>query len=128
MVQQITNGIKISVNTQYQGTHLNQLIKYFIFSYAITIENQTDDVVQLVSRRWYIFDALKQHEIIDGEGVIGEKPILLPKQLFSYRSNCLLISELGSMRGFFKMINITTNKNFKVLIPSFQLTLPQIKN
>ena len=128
MVQQITNGIKISVKTQYEGIRIQGFRKYYIFSYSVTIENQSNDAVQLLSRHWHIFDSLKKSEIVEGEGVIGEKPILAPKKSYTYSSSCHLISPLGSMRGFFSMINFTTTKRFKVLIPHFQLTLPQILN
>lgn len=128
MVQQITNGIKISVKTKYEGIRIQGFRKYYIFSYSVTIENHSKDAVQLLSRHWHIFDSLKESEIVEGEGVIGEKPILAPKKAYTYSSSCHLISPLGSMHGFFNMINFTTTKRFKVLIPQFQLTLPQILN
>ena len=128
MVQQITNGIKISVKTKYEGIRIQGFRKYYIFSYSVTIENHSKDAVQLLSRHWHIFDSLKESEIVEGEGVIGEKPILAPKKSYTYSSSCHLISPLGSMHGFFNMINFTTTKRFKVLIPQFQLTLPQILN
>ena len=128
MVQQITKGIKISVKTKYEGLRIQGFRKYYIFSYCVTIENHSKDAVQLVSRHWEIFDSLKKVEIIEGEGVIGEKPILSPKKAYTYTSSCHLISPLGSMHGFFNMINFTTTKRFKVVIPKFQLTLPQILN
>ncbi|NQW37261.1 MAG: Co2+/Mg2+ efflux protein ApaG [Flavobacteriales bacterium] len=128
MVQQITNGIKISVKTKHEGIRIHGFRKYYIFSYSVTIENQSKDAVQLLSRHWHIFDSLKKEEIVEGEGVIGEKPILSPKKTYTYTSSCHLISPIGSMHGFFNMINFTTTKRFRVLIPQFQLTLPQILN
>ncbi|MCK0132375.1 Co2+/Mg2+ efflux protein ApaG [Flavobacteriaceae bacterium F08102] len=128
MVQQVTNGIKISVKSKFEGTAYKNLRKYFSFSYSITIENQSNDSVQLVSRHWKIFDALKKLEIVEGEGVIGEKPILKPKKSYTYSSYCNLTSPIGSMKGFFNMINFTTTRKLKVLIPSFQLSVPAISN
>ena len=128
MVQQVTNGIKISVKTNFEGTCYRNDRVFFSFSYSITIENQSNDSVQLVSRHWKIFDALKNLEIIEGEGVIGEKPVLAPKKSYTYQSYCNLTSPTGAMRGFFNMINFTNTSNFKVQIPSFQLTVPAILN
>ena len=128
MVQQVNNGIKISVKTQFEGTSYQNLRKYFSFSYSITIENQSNDSVQLVSRHWEIFDALKKLEIVEGEGVIGEKPVLKPKKSYTYSSYCNLTSPIGSMKGFFNMINFTTTKKLKIAIPSFQLGTPAISN
>ena len=128
MVQQVTNGIKISVKTKFEGNSYQNYRMYFSFSYSITIENQSNDSVQLVSRHWKIFDSLKDLNIVEGEGVIGKKPILAPKKSYTYSSYCNLTSPIGSMKGFFNMINFTTTKNFRVHIPSFQLTVPAILN
>jgi len=128
MVQQITKGIKIKVISQYQGISSQGPFIHYIFSYFITIENQSKDAVQLLSRHWELFDTLKKVEIIDGEGVIGEKPIIMPNSSFTYSSSCQLISPLGAMQGFYNMINLVTNNHFKVIIPSFQLSLPQTSN
>jgi len=128
MVQQVTNGIKISVETNFEGTCFQNDSKYFSFSYSITIENQSNDSVQLTSRHWEIFDALNSLHIVDGEGVIGMKPVISPKETYTYSSFCNLTSPIGSMKGFFNMINFTTTKNFRVYIPIFQLTVPAISN
>ncbi|MDJ0644387.1 MAG: Co2+/Mg2+ efflux protein ApaG [Flavobacteriaceae bacterium] len=128
MVQQVTNGIKISVETNFEGTTIHKQNLYYTFSYSITIENQSNDSVQLVSRHWDIFDALKSLEVVEGEGVIGKKPILKPKTSHTYNSYCNLVSPFGSMSGYYNMINFTTTKSFKVQIPSFQLNAPAVLN
>ena len=128
MVQQVTNGIKISVKTKFEGNRYQNYRLYFSFSYSITIENQSNDSVQLISRHWNIFDSLNNFEIVEGEGVVGKKPILAPKKSYTYSSYGNLTSPIGSMKGFFNMINFTTTKNFRVYIPSFQLTVPAILN
>ena len=128
MVQQVTNGIKISVKTKFEGNRYQNYRMYFSFSYSITIENQSNDSVQLLSRHWKIFDSLNNMDIVEGEGVVGKKPILAPKKSYTYSSYGNLTSPIGSMKGFFNMINFTTTKNFRVYIPSFQLTVPAILN
>jgi ApaG protein len=124
MVSQITRGIKISVLTSFEGTYFKNYKIHFAFSYEITIENHSKDSVQLMSRHWDIFDSLNDPEIVDGEGVIGKKPVLKPGELHTYKSGCLLSSPYGSMKGYFKMINFTSTKNFKVIVPSFRLCAP----
>lgn len=128
MVQQVTNGIKISVKTNFEGSTFQNYRMYFSFSYSITIENQSNDSVQLISRHWKIFDSLNNLEIVEGDGVIGKKPVIAPKKSYTYSSYCNLTSPIGSMKGFFNMINFTTTKEFRVYIPSFQLTVPAILN
>ena len=63
-------------------------------------------------------------EIVDGEGVIGKKPVLKPGESHTYSSGCLLSSPFGSMKGYFNMINFTTTNNFRVIVPSFKLSAP----
>tara|TARA_R100001369_G_scaffold21881_3_gene39763 strand:+ start:68114 stop:68500 length:387 start_codon:yes stop_codon:yes gene_type:complete len=124
MVQKVTCGIKISVETNFEGTFYKNYKIHFAFGYKITIENQSKDSVQLTSRFWDIKDALKDTEIVQGEGVIGKKPVLKPGESHTYNSGCLLSAPFGSMSGYYDMINFTTSKKFKVTIPSFKLSAP----
>ena len=128
MVQQVTNGIKISVISSFEGTNYRNYKLYYAFSYQITIENQSNETVQLLARHWKIFDSLNNTEIVDGSGVIGKKPILEPSQKHSYKSNCFLSSPIGAMKGYYNMVNISTTKTFKVYIPTFQLMISNIHN
>jgi len=122
MVTQITRGIKISVTTNFEGTYFKNHKIHFAFSYEITIENHSKDSVQLLSRHWEIFDSLNDTETVDGEGVIGKKPVLKPGELHTYSSGCLLSSPFGAMRGHFNMINFTSTRNFRVIVPTFKLS------
>ena len=128
MGTQITRGIKISVNTSFEGTYFKNYKIHFAFSYEITIENYSKDSVQLISRHWEIFDSLNEIEMVDGEGVIGKKPVLKPGETHTYSSGCLLSSPHGAMKGFFNMINFTTTKNFRVIVPAFRLSAPYALN
>ncbi len=128
MIQQITKGIKITVDTNFEGKRYQNLRMYYTFSYSITIENQSSDTVQLLSRHWNIFDSLSDLETIEGEGVVGEKPVISPKESYTYNSYCLLSSPIGAMNGHYNMINFTSSNQFKVQIPSFQLMIPATFN
>lgn len=122
MVQQVTRGIKISVETNFEGTFYKNYKVHFAFGYKVTIENQSKDAVQLNSRHWEILDALNNLEIIEGEGVIGKKPILNPGESHSYSSGSLLTSPFGAMRGHYNMVNLANHTKFKVIIPTFKLS------
>ena len=124
MVQQVTRGIKISVETNFEGTFYKNYKIQFAYGYKVTIENQSKDSVQLYAREWVILDALNNDEIVTGEGVIGKKPVLKPGESHTYTSGCLLTSPFGAMHGFYNMVNFTTTKKFKVAIPSFKLSAP----
>lgn len=124
MVQQVTKGIKISVETTYEGSFYKNYKIQYAFGYTVTIENQSKDTVQLNARHWEILDALNNVEVVSGEGVIGKKPVLKPGELYTYTSGCLLTSPFGAMQGHYSMVNFTTTKNFKVTIPTFKLSAP----
>jgi ApaG protein len=124
MIQQVTRGIKISVETNFEGTFYKNYRVHFAFGYKVTIENQSKDSVQLTSRFWKIKDALNKTEIVEGEGVIGKKPVLKPGESHTYKSGCLLTSPFGAMSGFYSMINFTSTRKFRVAIPSFKLSAP----
>jgi ApaG protein len=128
MIQQVTKGIRISVKTHFEGTRFQNQRLYYTFSYHITIENKSNETVQLISRHWNIFDSLKSKEIVEGDGVIGKKPVLVPQQKYTYYSHCFLTSPIGAMQGYYNMINFSNAKTFKVKIPTFQLIVPSSLN
>jgi len=128
MVQQVTQGIKVSVETTFEGTFYREYKMQYAFGYTITIENQGKDAVQLNSRHWEISDALNKVEIVDGEGVIGQKPVIHPGKKHIYSSSCMLFSPFGSMKGHYNMVNFTSTRQFRVVIPSFKLSEPSAMN
>ncbi|HAI17171.1 MAG TPA: Co2+/Mg2+ efflux protein ApaG [Xanthomarina gelatinilytica] len=128
MVQQVTQGIKISAETNFEGNFYKNYKIQFAFGYKITIENQSKDSVQLYARHWTILDALNNLETVSGEGVIGKKPVIKPGESHTYTSGCLLSSPFGAMYGFYSRINLNTSKNFEVTIPRFKLSTPYALN
>ena len=128
MVQEVSNGIKVSVVPIFKGSTLHNFKLHYLFSYQITIENLTKGIVQLKSRKWYIFDSAKNTEVVEGIGVIGKQPVIHPSEKFTYTSNCYLTSPNGAMKGYYQMLNLETETEFKVKIPTFQLMVPSNYN
>ena len=124
MVTQITKGIKVSVESSFEGTYYKESKLHYAFEYSVQIENQSKELVQLDSRHWVILDSLNEEETVDGEGVIGKKPVLKPGQSHTYTSGCLLASPFGAMYGYYRMINLNSTKKFNVMIPVFKLSAP----
>ena len=122
MVTQVTEGIKITVLTRFEGTYFKNYSMHFAFSYQVTIENQSKEIVQLQSRHWEVYDSLNNLEIIDGEGVVGQKPILKSGEKYTYSSGCLLSSPFGAMKGYYNMVSLSSAKPFSVQIPTFRLS------
>ncbi|MBR9855513.1 MAG: Co2+/Mg2+ efflux protein ApaG [Algicola sp.] len=124
MFTQVTKGIKVSVNTTFEGTFFKNYKVHYAFGYTVTIENLGKDTVQLTARHWDVFDALKEMETVDGEGVIGRKPVIRPGKSYTYSSGCLLASPVGAMRGHYYMVNFSNAEEFEVEIPTFKFAAP----
>ena len=128
MIEQITKGIKISIESNFEGTFYKDECIHYAFSYEVVIENQSHEVAQLIARKWDIMEALNDNEIVIGEGVVGENPILLPGDRHKYNSGCVLKSPFGAMKGSYLMVNPSNSKQFKVTIPTFKLSASFAKN
>lgn len=128
MFQQITKGIKISVKIAYKGIIYKGNCEYYSFSYFVSIENKSSDSVKLTDRFWTIIDSLNITEFVEGEGVVGQTPVILPGDQYNYTSNCFLVSNIGAMFGKYKMLNLDTKEEFFVNIPTFQLITTPVLN
>lgn len=124
MVNTITDGVKVSIETLYQQEYSNPANEHFMFAYRVTIENMTDYAVQLMRRRWDIFDSNGTHREVEGEGVVGLQPVIDPGNHHGYVSGCNLKTEMGSMKGEYQMLRLLDNHEFDVKIPEFQLVAP----
>lgn len=124
----VTQGIEISVETKFQNEHSVVDNRHFLFSYRITIENKSEYTVQLISRHWEIFDSSGEQSVVDGEGVVGEQPTLEPGEIFEYESACSLTTDMGKMYGTYLMERKIDKARFKVIIPEFELIVPQRLN
>lgn len=117
--------IKISVTTQYLAAQSSPDNGQYVFSYTITITNQGDTPVQLLSREWQIVDAEQKVTRVAGEGVVGQKPMIEPQDSFSYTSGTVLATPIGTMHGQYFMAD-TAGQHFKVDIETFRLAIPNI--
>lgn len=124
MVTKITDGVKISVETIYQPEYSNPANEHFMFAYRINIENLTENSVQLLNRHWHIFDSNGTKREVEGEGVVGQQPIIEPGDNHEYVSGCNLKTDMGKMRGSYEMERIVDGLKFRVNIPEFYLIAP----
>lgn len=120
----ISEGVQVTVYTQFRPD-LSQVDegRYF-FNYRVEITNNNTFKIQLLHRDWYIFDSLKEATFVSGEGVVGEQPFLTPGEHFVYTSGAELISDVGYMKGFYTFKNLGTDSFFQVHVPVFQLITP----
>jgi ApaG protein len=116
-------NIKINVVTTYLPDQSEPEAHRFVFSYRISISNQNAESVQLLSRKWRITDGNEHVQEVEGEGVVGEKPVIEPGHTYEYTSGTVLATEVGSMQGLYRMETADGNR-FDALIPAFTLAQP----
>lgn len=124
MISKISEGVKISVETFYQPEYSNPINFEFMFAYRITIENNNNFPVKLLTRHWYIYEGTGTSREVQGDGVVGVQPEIEPGNSYQYVSGCNLKSELGKMSGSYLFENINNKKLFEVSIPSFEMQVP----
>jgi ApaG protein len=123
ILKALTQGVEISVKTAYQPSHSSPRENHYFFSYTITIENKNDFSIQLLSRQWHIFDSNGDYRRVQGEGVIGEQPVIEPNKQYTYTSGCNLRTEIGKMSGTYTMLRLFDDKTFEAKIPEFTMLL-----
>lgn len=121
MNKAITEGISVVVKTRYEGEQSAPDLKKYVHSYHITIQNNNVFPVQLLRRYWLIMDSSLVAREVNGEGVIGQQPILDPGESHSYTSWCPLQTDIGKMRGSYTMVRLDTQDEFDVEVPEFKL-------
>ncbi|HAR19069.1 MAG TPA: Co2+/Mg2+ efflux protein ApaG [Cytophagales bacterium] len=124
MLTEITEGVKITVVVEYQPYYSNPVQSHFVFTYNITIENCSDYTVHLLRRHWNISDSNGETRHVDGEGVVGQQPLLEPGQSHQYISGCNLKTNIGKMAGTYLMERIFDGKKIYVKIPEFTMIVP----
>lgn len=123
-----TEGVEVRVRCAYEEEFSKPSQGEFIFSYDIEIKNVNHFPIQLISRKWFVFDSKGNHYEVEGNGVIGQQPIINENEMHRYQSGSSLTSPIGRMRGYYVMLNMETEEQFKVYIPEFDLIAPFVLN
>ena len=124
MISKITEGVRVSIETNYQQEYSSPMQAHYVFTYRIQIENYSEQTVKLLRRHWFIYDSNGLMREVEGEGVVGQQPILDPGDSHEYVSGCNLKTEMGKMRGSYLMERLVDGKQFTVIIPEFMLIAP----
>ena len=119
----VTRDISVSVETQFLENDSDPADHYFVWAYRITIQNQGQETVQLLTRHWQITDAMGRMQEVRGEGVVGEQPVLAPGEHFTYSSGTPLATASGFMRGSYHMKN-HDGARFDIEVPACSLDSP----
>ena len=117
-------AMQIDVATRYLDDQSEPAQSRYVFAYTISIHNSGTVPARLLARHWVITDANGKVEEVEGEGVVGEQPYLRPGERFEYTSGAVLETDLGTMRGGYRML-ADDGTRFEAPIPAFTLTVPR---
>ncbi|KTF68115.1 Co2+/Mg2+ efflux protein ApaG [Sphingomonas sp. HT-1] len=120
-----TRGVVVRVSVSYLPEQSEPDRGRWFWAYHIRIENEGPMAVQLLTRHWIITDGRGLRHTVEGEGVVGEQPVIAPGASFDYVSGCPLSTPNGSMQGSYHMIG-EDGSAFDVAIPRFSLIAPAV--
>ena len=123
--EEITRDIVVRVSVSYLPEQSEPDRGRWFWAYHIRIENQSHQAVQLLTRHWIITDGRGSRHSVEGEGVVGEQPMIAPGSSYDYVSGCPLATPTGSMQGSYRMIG-ADGMEFDVAIPKFTLLAPAV--
>ncbi len=119
------NKIRVAVSTEFLPEHSAPQQSRFAFGYTITISNDGKKSARLLTRHWIITDANGGVQEVQGEGVVGEQPLIHPGRSFCYSSGAILTTPVGSMHGTYRMVS-PEGHYFEAVIPPFRLAIAEL--
>ena len=120
-----TDGVTVRVSVSYLPEQSEPQRGRWFWAYHIRIENEGEQTVQLLTRHWTIIDGRGVSHTVEGEGVVGEQPMVEPGSSYDYVSGCPLATPTGSMQGNYHMMD-AAGAGFDVAIPKFALIAPAV--
>ena len=124
----VTDGIRVNIRTTYVKDESSPKHHYYVFAYQVEIINESPYEVQLVSREWHILDGYGNTRVVEGEGVVGKKPLISPGETHQYISGSHFQTPVGKMSGYYHMIRSMDQAAIKVEIPPFTMISPFLHN
>ncbi len=122
-----TDGVTVRVAVSYLPEQSEPRRGRWFWAYHIRIENDSDRTVQLLTRHWVITDGRGARHSVEGEGVVGEQPLIAPGASFDYVSGCPLQTPTGAMQGSYRLIG-DDGVQFDAAIPKFSLFAPAVES
>ena len=117
-----TARVSVHVQSQYVASQSSPDDDRYVFAYTITIRNLGRSSVQLLGRYWLITNGNGRETEVQGEGVVGEQPLIAAGNEFQYTSGAVIETPMGTMQGHYVMVD-EQGETFHVDIPVFRLAV-----
>lgn len=131
MVSLTTQEVTVSAESAFQRQFSEPAKRQYVYAYLIRIDNNGPRAVQLLSRAWEVIDATGDRRLVEGEGVVGQQPIIQPGQSHEYTSWVQFETPIGAMRGSYIMKRTDQQGHpelFQVEVPKFLHLAPEVLN
>jgi ApaG protein len=122
-IETVLDAIRVTVQSVYLAAESDSGALRYVFPYFVRIQNGGGETVRLFWRHWRIHDPVGGDVEVEGEGVVGQSPVLAPGDVHEYQSFCILRSPTGHMDGFYHFRR-GDGSVFRAPIPRFQLQAP----
>lgn len=116
----VTDGIRIAVDPKYLPDYSEPGSGRFIYGYRVRIFNEGDAAARLLRRHWIIVDGDGERHDVEGDGVIGQQPLIEPGHMYEYSSFCPLTTRWGTMEGAYTFA-LSDGSEFEARIARFYL-------
>ena len=126
LYEEVTRGIRVTVEPDYLEEESEPSESHYVWAYRVRIDNDSDTVVRLCDRHWQITDSSGRTFTVDGDGVVGEQPVLAPGDVYEYVSGCPLETPSGLMVGHYGMLT-AGGEHFMAGIPAVSLDSPHCR-
>ena len=126
MYSKTTNDVTVTVTPYFLDDQSSPQESHFVWAYQVNITNSGNKSIKVSHRKWLIIDANGKVINVQGEGVVGEFPIIEPGQTFEYTSGTPLETNSGIMQGFY-LVSQDNGEKLKIDIPTFSLDSPYDK-
>jgi ApaG protein len=124
----VTSDVYITVWPEFVDSKSSIIGDLFVWAYHVRIENKRNETIQLTKRYWRIIDEKGDVQEVNGEGVVGEQPIIAPGNSYQYSSGVHLRNPSGIMGGKYFMKKVGSDEILEVKIPTFSLDVPNLLN
>lgn len=93
------------------------------FAYFLRIVNDSEETVSILGRKWILRDDLGQVFVVEGQGVVGQTPVLKSGEIFAYNSYHVVADDTVASGAFFGLGH--DGSGIRVRIPEFDLKVPR---
>lgn len=120
-------GLRVTVDRLvYRASDEQSPDRPHCFIYFITIHNDSPVCVTIKGRKWVVTNAEGEVTAVEGDGVVGQNPVIPPGETFTYNSFHLLDSLFAVARGSYLGVD-ENGRRVLVRIPAFEMRVPEGK-